>query len=151
MIGNDIVDLELARLESNWKRRGFLDKLFTENEKAHIRKAENPELAVWCLWSRKEAVYKIYNRQTGVRSFMPSRIECHDDGSVFCEGNKYYTQTQVTPNFIHSVAVLQQSDFSKIAYLDRNAIVKRNGIPFSGGNPASVSHHGKYRRIVAIR
>lgn len=151
MIGNDIVDLELARSESNWKRRGFLDKLFTENEKACIRNAENQELAVWGLWSRKEAVYKIYNRLTGICAFMPSKIECLADGLVFCAGNIYHTQTQVTPDFIHSVAVLQQSNLTEITYLERNHIVKHCGIPFSkNGNPASVSHHGNFERIVTI-
>ena len=29
--GNDIVDLSLAKTESNWKRKGFLEKIFTEN------------------------------------------------------------------------------------------------------------------------
>ena len=32
MIGNDIVDLDLARKESNWKRKGFLDKIFSLQE-----------------------------------------------------------------------------------------------------------------------
>ena len=28
MIGNDIVDLVQARFQSNWKRKGFVQKLF---------------------------------------------------------------------------------------------------------------------------
>jgi hypothetical protein len=32
MIGNDVVDLALAQKESNWKRKGFLNKLFTSVE-----------------------------------------------------------------------------------------------------------------------
>ena len=30
MIGNDIVDLSLAAIQSNWQRRGFLEKQFTK-------------------------------------------------------------------------------------------------------------------------
>ena len=37
MIGNDVVDLELAKKESNWQRRGFLSKIFTKNEQRLIR------------------------------------------------------------------------------------------------------------------
>ena len=36
MIGNDIVDLALAQKESNWKRKGFLDKIFTLQEQLFI-------------------------------------------------------------------------------------------------------------------
>ena len=64
MIGNDIVDLALTRKENNWKRNGFLDKIFTVKEQILITNSENPEFTVWNLWSRKEATYKIINRQT---------------------------------------------------------------------------------------
>jgi len=57
MIGNDIVDLELALKESNWKRKGFLNKIFTNEEQLLISSAINPEIMVWNLWSRKEAAY----------------------------------------------------------------------------------------------
>mgnify|MGYP003583470498 CR=1 FL=1 len=43
MIGNDIVDLVLAKKESNWKRNRFLDKIFTIKEQVLIVDAENPE------------------------------------------------------------------------------------------------------------
>ena len=36
MIGNDIIDLDVAKTESNWKRKGFLDKIFTANEQFQI-------------------------------------------------------------------------------------------------------------------
>jgi phosphopantetheinyl transferase (holo-ACP synthase) len=74
MIGNDIVDLALARKESNWQRKGFLDKIFTKKEQLQIVTAQNPETMVWNLWSRKEAVYKIYNRETGIRAFIPLEL-----------------------------------------------------------------------------
>ncbi len=60
MIGNDVVDLALAKVESNWQRKGYLDKLFTTKEQNLIFCSENPTIMVWILWSRKEAVYKIH-------------------------------------------------------------------------------------------
>ena len=36
MIGNDIIDLSLAETESNWQRKGFLEKQFTAKEQAII-------------------------------------------------------------------------------------------------------------------
>ena len=32
MIGNDVVDLRRALVESNWKRKGFLTKVFSDSE-----------------------------------------------------------------------------------------------------------------------
>ncbi len=49
MIGNDVIDLELAKKESNWKRKGFLTKLFTSFEQELIAKATNQEEMVWML------------------------------------------------------------------------------------------------------
>jgi phosphopantetheinyl transferase (holo-ACP synthase) len=82
MIGNDIVDLELAHKESNWKRNGFLDKIFTQNEQLLILNAKNPEVMVWNLWSRKEAAYKIYNRKTQIREYIPLQLECFDGAII---------------------------------------------------------------------
>ena len=31
-IGNDIIDLKLAKTQSNWQRKGFLEKQFTQKE-----------------------------------------------------------------------------------------------------------------------
>ena len=72
MIGNDVVDIQLAKIESNWQRKGYLDKIFTENEQIYISNSLEPDIAVWNLWTRKEAAYKIWNTQTGLRKFNPT-------------------------------------------------------------------------------
>ena len=51
MIGNDVVDLELALKKSNWKRKGYLDKVFTKYEQLRIIKSDNPNNMIWNLWS----------------------------------------------------------------------------------------------------
>ncbi len=43
MIGNDIVDLVQARFQSNWKRKGFVQKIFTQKEQELIFSSKNPE------------------------------------------------------------------------------------------------------------
>ena len=78
MIGNDVIDLFLAAKQSNWKRHGFVNKIFTTHEQSLILKAQNQEEMVWILWSKKEAAYKIYNRQTLVRAYMPLQLKCVD-------------------------------------------------------------------------
>jgi phosphopantetheinyl transferase (holo-ACP synthase) len=156
MIGNDIVDLAKAKRESNWQRKGFLDKLFTEKEQRLIITAENPELMVWTLWSRKEAAYKIYNRQTGERFFNPKGFVCHDDTVVF-GANHFYTKTQITSDFIYTIAVTSRDRFAFIQHVEnRDAVQKENGIPNwfdlveGQWHPASITHHGRFARIAYL-
>ena len=161
MIGNDIIDLELTRTESNWKRKGFLEKLFTENEQKIILLSENPEVMVWNLWSRKEAVYKIYHRQTKKRVFIPKRIECnrvkpqqdHFFGLVTIEGLAYVTRTEVTHEYIYTEAVQHSNHFESIQPIDSSDVFKDQfGIPNSklSNNPVSITHHGAFERSIQL-
>jgi phosphopantetheinyl transferase (holo-ACP synthase) len=161
VIGNDIVDLALARKESNWKRNGFLDKIFTKEEQWLITESGNPEIMVWNLWSRKEAVYKIYNRQTGIRGYFPIQIVCLYESSTFgtvsIDGNIYYTQTEILNDMIHTIAVVKREFFNQIKEVNPEIkIYKINGIPFvlgnqkKGLNPVSISHHGRFRECITL-
>jgi phosphopantetheinyl transferase (holo-ACP synthase) len=155
VIGNDIIDLALAKKESNWKRKGLLDKIFTPKEQLLIFNVINPEVMVWNLWSRKEAAYKIYNRETGIRAFLPLQLECHYEsetlGTVTCNGNTYFTHTIISEEFIHSIAVAKKEYFNAIKSLNtKTKISKINGIPFiidsqtQKASPVSISHHGRF-------
>ncbi len=108
MIGNDIVDLNLAKKESNWQRKGFLEKQFTLNEQRTILKSENPFLQVWLFWSMKEAAYKCYTQKHLKRFFAPQKFECSltskDEGVVFFNDNKYYTTTFIDAFYIYTIA-----------------------------------------------
>lgn len=165
MIGNDIVDLALARKESNWNRKGFLDKIFTRNEQLQISNAENQEAMVWHLWSMKEAAYKIYNRKTQIRGYFPLQLECLDleiiggiiYGKVVMKENIYYTKTEITAQFIHTIAVENTHDFDKIKTLEnRKNVQKNNGIPYYPEKEysllaqISISHHGRFEQIVSL-
>jgi phosphopantetheinyl transferase (holo-ACP synthase) len=164
VIGNDIVDLTLAQKESNWKRKGFLDKIFTRNEQLLILNSENSNIMVWNLWSRKEAAYKIYNRKTQIRGYFPLQLECFDSeiqddfifGKVAIKNLVYYTKTKITSQFINTIAVENVKDFDIIKTLqNRNQVQKINNLPFYLDNnfiqkPLSISHHGKYEQIVYI-
>ena len=120
MIGNDIVDIVQARKESNWQRKGFLQKIFTANEQLLIAQSTTPEITVWLLWSMKEAAYKIYNRQTTIRAFIPTKLECcllsdnvtTKTGRVLCFGTMYYTKSTVMNDVIHTIAVSYLKDLN---------------------------------------
>ena len=161
MIGNDIVDLALAQKESNWKRNGFLDKIFTQSEQLLILNWQNSENMVWNLWSRKEAAYKIYNRQTGIRVYNPLQLECNFDsetsGLVTIKEHTYHTKTTISSQYIYTIAVINFTDFQTIQYMESTKnIVKMNGIPNrfdslkSVLKPASITHHGRFTRVIAL-
>lgn len=162
MIGNDIVDLALARKESNWNRRGYLDKIFTASEQLLISTALDPTIMVWNLWSRKEAAYKIYNRLTGIRGYFPLKLECvyenAETGSVSCNGSIFYSNTKIVQDEIHTISVTNIKDFERVMELDTEIkIVKEKGIPFLFDpitnilKPVSLSCHGRYSALVGLK
>jgi phosphopantetheinyl transferase (holo-ACP synthase) len=106
--GNDIVDLRTAAAESNWKRKGFLEKIYTKKELEHIHLAASPTQMVWKLWSMKESAYKIYTRQYGGRFFAPQKLNCtllnESAGLVTIDHTSYQTHTCITNDYIYSIA-----------------------------------------------
>jgi phosphopantetheinyl transferase (holo-ACP synthase) len=161
MIGNDIVDFALARKESNWRRSGFLNKIFTLKEQLLIANAVNPEVMVWNLWTRKESVYKIYNRETGIRGYFPLQLECvfenQNSGTVIINDNTYLTETTMSVDCIHTIAVSEKAYFKQIKILEpETKICKRNGIPFlidkfiKNEIPVSISHHGRFWKGISL-
>lgn len=161
MIGNDIVDLALAQKESNWKRSGFLNKIFTSREQLLIGDAVNRDVMVWNLWTRKEAAYKIYNRETGIRGYFPLQLECEyenqNSGTVIINNYIYLTETTICSDYIYTIAVTEKAYFEQIRILDSETkISKRKGIPFLTDDfvkneiPVSISHHGRFWKGISL-
>ncbi len=111
MIGNDIIDLNLAKKASNWKRKGFLEKQFTKKEKALIRNANDCFKMVWLLWSMKESAYKIYTQQNEERFFSPKKFECHlstnKHGIVCFQNQEFFTKSLLNDNYIFTISSLE--------------------------------------------
>jgi phosphopantetheinyl transferase (holo-ACP synthase) len=122
MIGNDIVDLFAAQKESNWQRKGYLDKIYTASEQHLIRSSIDPDCMVWILWSMKEASYKANNRITGIKEYAPAKINCSIDqiennvylGRTTYNNLEYYSRTEVFKEYIHTIALCNAADFSDI-------------------------------------
>jgi len=164
MIGNDVIDILQSRKESNWKRRGFKEKIYTLDEQLLIANATDPEMMVWTLWSMKEAAYKIYNRQSKIREFSPQKLVCaitsqnkyRITGYVICSGNRYYTHTILSSENIHTIAVSTFDHLSKVIEIENKLILKdKNGIPNLVVAPdciqdVSISHHGRFEKVVTI-
>lgn len=119
MIGNDIVDFQKAGLESNWLRRGYLDKLFCRTEQELIFNSTDPDQMVWLLWSMKEACYKIHFRLKEKRSYQPKSIICSNllinentaSGQVLYENQVCFSRSVIDVNFVHTSAVSDYSTF----------------------------------------
>jgi hypothetical protein len=165
MIGNDVVDIIQSRHESNWQRKGFLEKLFTVSEQSIIAQSAEPEMMVWLLWSMKEAAYKIYNRQTKIREYIPKKLVCtissknnnYIFGQVICGENSYHTKTTIAiDNFLHTIAVTRFDDLNHILEIEKKSIIKNeNGIPYLQTQQnivqdVSISHHGRFEKVVII-
>lgn len=124
MIGNDLVDLQLAARESNWQRRGYLDKLFTASEQELILSSLDPFQTVWLLWTMKESAYKAYIQWHGNRFFSPKSIKTKliskNRATVLIHDRLFYTQSEINQDVIHTTAFSEKgvknrvSDFFKL-------------------------------------
>ena len=141
MIGNDIIDLSLAKTESNWKRRGFLEKQFSANEQHFILNAPNSFEMVWRLWSMKEAAYKIFTQQHSVRFFAPKKFECKLmlglKGVVCYKNQKFYTTSIVNQQYIFTKAGLikETSSYSEMGSPDQiDMMIKKARLDSNAGS-----------------
>ncbi|WKK64898.1 4'-phosphopantetheinyl transferase family protein [Lutimonas zeaxanthinifaciens] len=104
MIGTDIIDLKEARLKSDWRRKGYLGKLFSKTENEFIESSEDQEIAVWRLWSMKESAYKADYHHTRERKFNPFKIQCDiqnpNTGLVCIDSRIYHTYSLITKEFV---------------------------------------------------
>ncbi|MEJ5963180.1 4'-phosphopantetheinyl transferase superfamily protein [Pedobacter immunditicola] len=163
LIGNDIVDLLVAAQESNWKRKGFLKKIFTAEEQLLIMSSQQPEATLWLLWSMKEAAYKIYSREKGIRCFAPTSLCCqlapllsnNDEGErtytgkVLIGDDIYLTQSTGNVQLIHTICATNETDITQI-----KINIFTTGHPlfnnYKHTKPGCVSHHGSYLALVYL-
>lgn len=129
MRGNDIIDIKLAAKESNWQRKGWLEKIFTPEEQTFILQSSSPEKTVWTLWSMKESAYKIYTRQYGGRFFAPKKFNCvlfpNFTGTVTVDKLVYQTTTSITANYIYTLA--NPMKFTTLALANRLFLCEDKG------------------------
>lgn len=126
MIGNDIIDFEAAKKESNWRRDGYLNKLFSLEEQNFIKESTTPDAHVWSLWSMKEAVYKADFRRTLHYEYAPLKVTCtiiqqKDNilkGEWLYNKIKYFTLTKLFSNYLHTIACRWEKDFSFLKIIE---------------------------------
>jgi phosphopantetheinyl transferase (holo-ACP synthase) len=136
MIGNDIVDFQKAAVESNWLRKGYLDKLFCKEEQSLIFDSPDPNQIVWLLWSMKEAGYKIYCREKLVRTYQPKNIICSNllieengaSGHICYNDQNYYSRSILNTDFVHTSAVSNYAVFNNLHLFINSHQLDSNGL-----------------------
>lgn len=117
MIGNDIVDLKAAAGETNWRRKGFLEKVFSARERELLSPDRDQHKIVWLLWSMKEAAYKARQRRFNMaRSLDWQSLECSlgqitsegASGEVKAGGKRYFTVSEISSEKIHTCAIVSE-------------------------------------------
>lgn len=143
MIGNDVVDITAASHQSNWRRKGFLDKVFSKDEQVIIFSASDRNIMVWLLWSMKEAAYKAHQREFNLpRTLHWQRQNCtiissdrHSaSGIVKIDRQTYFTNSEVGLNVIHTSAVNQKGMMLKNAlFKAASEVTKKQLLSHVGG------------------
>jgi phosphopantetheinyl transferase (holo-ACP synthase) len=64
-VGVDVVDLTADRLRDRGLSQRFLDRVFTEGERARIEVAADEVIETWSLWAAKEAAFKVVSKVLG--------------------------------------------------------------------------------------
>ena len=118
MIGNDIIDLNVAGINSRWKEQRFLDKIFSAEEQDFIRSESDQFQNIWRLWSMKESAYKIMSRSDGIVRFNPKDFKCtvrnFTEGQVIYENTTISTLTELNPNYIQTTAFSNSNWTSRV-------------------------------------
>jgi len=63
LVGNDIVDLGLPQTRHKALDARFIERVFAPEERAVLSASCTPERTLWCLWSAKEAAYKVVKKR----------------------------------------------------------------------------------------
>lgn len=145
MIGNDIVDLMLAKAENNWNRGGYLDKIFTLKEQRYIYDSKQPAMMVWLMWSMKESAYKLHVQLYKKRFFAPKKFSCtllnlnekESCGRVVFDDFQCFTESELSGQFVHSISRLENNK----DYLSRTFKLKNSKY--------ETQHIGVYNRAIA--
>ena len=74
----------------------FLKKILTDAESEMVQNAENPDKALWLLWSCKETAYKVIKKSHVDTAFLPRRwvVILKKTESVYSEGEVKIPETE---------------------------------------------------------
>jgi len=110
-VGNDVVDLKEPGNIGKSKNLRFLKKILTDAEIEWVRKADDPDAALWRFWAAKETAYKVIRKLSGEATFLPRRWpvvlrEMHrelHEGTVIVGGQEIFFSCRSDEDYLHCV------------------------------------------------
>lgn len=124
MVGNDIVDLQWASCNTNWQRRGYLQKICSDCEINSIYDSPEPNKMVWLYWSMKETAYKYINRVLKHRFYNPVKLYCSIE---YMSGNNVIGKVQFGDMIILTSSLITAdyiSTFTRNSTLDSHNVTQ---------------------------
>lgn len=107
-IGNDIVDLKDPQAQGKAGNIRFLARVCAGNELLFVGQALDPHVALWTLWSIKEASYKAFQKFFPASQFIPNQLICEEAASDVwrCRFLEMLCHVKVCINadFVHAIA-----------------------------------------------
>lgn len=82
MIGNDIIDLVVARNHTRVKEKRYWQKVLQEEEIRWLERQKDQTLAFHALWALKEATYKLIAKLDPSLPFSPKKMAIHKLSSL---------------------------------------------------------------------
>ena len=116
MIGNDIVDLQYFD-SPFYQHIRYLERVCTSLEADRVRQSKDASQALATVWAAKEAAYKLVSRTSSLKHFVPRDFVidardlrgAYDELHVSCNGKEAKVKTFGTEQWLHAVAVFDDS------------------------------------------
>lgn len=138
VVGNDVVDLTQPRTLGRSSDERFVARVLAPAEQEALRRAEDPDLELWCRWAAKEAGYKVVSKLLGApppfvhRSFVPMWTSGPDGGFVR-RGVVRYHEHQVPVTVVRA-----QETVHAVGFAERDMVEPRR--PAAGAGIVAAPH-----------
>ncbi len=106
-IGNDIIDWQMAKTQTQKLRHRSLEKVCTPVEMEKILNDKDQLKCFWKIWAAKETAYKAWQRYTNSKPvFNPSQFNCSflNENTILVKTPSFdiTIHLDVTPDYIHA-------------------------------------------------
>jgi len=119
LIGNDVVDLAERSGAGKGRDARFITRICAPLEQRALERSQHPDATLWCLWSAKEAAYKIALKRDvdtvfAKQRFLTEGVPTFEDEFGFYEGRVDYEDMSipvrwtVTGEYVHCVGYWPQ-------------------------------------------
>jgi phosphopantetheinyl transferase (holo-ACP synthase) len=138
-IGNDIISLTDNPNRKSFSNPEYLRKVLTCKEFLLLEQSRDVQYLPYLFWTCKESVYKIAMKAGMNKVFVPHKFEVNPEnvftvdgvintsGSVTCDNDICYFQSQIFPEYIYTSACSNQINLPLIqGYVGKNSIINQH-------------------------